>query len=148
MLIEINYIVTRKEGRRTVRDLRRECVSVGKEYMNAERVTSDGRDLILQLLELRYKLSCGGTVSDLKVGLNPEVAREMRLQRMELECYEHLKRENIVSPLVRKLEMEYRQKHGLHYMEPLNFKARREIELDFKNAKLAEVLAEKERSAK
>lgn len=72
----------------------------------------------------------------------------MRRQRIDLECYEHLRRENIASPLVKKLEMKYRQEHGLTYMDHLDYEARREIELEFKRAKLSEMLAEKERSAK
>ncbi len=132
MLIEITYIVTRKEGRRTVQDKRHECVSVGSEYLNNGRVTGDGRYLILQFLELRAKLAGSGTISGLEVGLDPEVAREMREQRMKLECMEHLKSGNRFSPRVVALETEYRRLHGIHYTQALDFRAREEIEMAFK----------------
>ena len=131
MLIEISYIVTRTEGRRTVKDKRHECVSVGSEYLNNGRVNGDGRYLILQFLELRAKLAGSGTISNLEVGLNPEVAREMREQRMQMECFEHLKSKNISSPQVKALETEYRRLHGLSHLDPLEFRAHWEIEMAF-----------------
>lgn len=132
MKIDISYIVTRKDGRRTVRDKRCERIEVGAEYLHDGNVTEDGRALIMQLLELRAKLAGGDQISALEVGMDLEKARELRAQRAEMACYEHLRRENCSSARVRALEAEYRQLHGLKYYESIGYEGRQEIEMAFR----------------